>query len=151
MLMNSPRSSLLANVCDCIQDFRWCPNCPNTPAAVDDECGRILRALVARFDCQTPRGTQWRMMTAPQITPAKNAAFFALIKRYCPLFPQRADTVPRVAVPPVFKRGQRHPHQLPRPRQWRLWPHFANRYLILDSCMHPPCMCIHVHPHVHGM
>ena len=32
--------SLLANVCDCIQDFRMCPNCPNLPDIVDAECSR---------------------------------------------------------------------------------------------------------------
>jgi hypothetical protein len=125
--------SLLANVCDCIQDFRMCPNSPNLPDEIDYECLRTLRALVTKFDCQTPLHTQWRFMTAPQITPAKNAAFFSLIRRYCPLFPQKADTVPLEVVSPVFKRGKRHRYEFPRPERWRLWPHTANKFLILDS------------------
>jgi hypothetical protein len=125
--------SLLANVCDCIQDFRMCPNSPNLPDEIDYECLRTLRALVTKFDCQTPLHTQWRFMTEPQITPAKNAAFFSLIRRYCPLFPQKADTVPLEVVSPVFKRGKRHRYEFPRPERWRLWPHTANKFLILDS------------------
>ena len=129
-----PGMSLLANICDCIQDFRMCPNCGNLPELVDYEVTRTLRALIARFDCQTPRGTQWRFMRPPQITPAKNAAFYSILKRYCPLFPQLADAEPRVAVAPVFKsRGMRHPYEMPRPERWRLWPHPANMFLILDK------------------
>ena len=125
--------SLLANVCDCIQDFRMCPNCPNLPDIINDECSRTLRALIAKFHCQTPLGTQWRLMRAPQITPAKNATFHSILKRYSPLFPQQADTEPRVAVSPVFKRGRRHRVQMPRPECWRLWPHTANMFLIIDK------------------
>ena len=103
-----PRS-LLANVCDCIQDFRGQQELPD---AIDDDCQRTLSALIDKFECQTPHGTprgsnwrllltagrsqelstdslhprtepagtQWRHMTAPQITPAKNAAFYSLLK-----------------------------------------------------------------------
>jgi len=123
--------SLLANVCDCIQDFRHCPMV-QIPELMDDDLRRTLCAVVAKFECQTPRGTQWRCMTAPQITPEKNAAFYTLLKRYCPLFPQRADKVQRVVGEPVFKRGRRHAYELPRREKWRLWPHMANSFLILD-------------------
>jgi hypothetical protein len=127
-----PRS-LLANVCDCIQDFRMCPSAPNTPELIEDECIRLIGALIAKFDCQTPQSTQWRHMRAPQITPAKNAAFYSIIKRYSPLFPQQADREPRVAVSPVFERGRRFRAPMPRPERWRLWPHPANLFLILDK------------------
>ena len=127
--------SLLADVCDCIQDFRWCPNMNKLPEELDQDMTRLLTALIAKFDCQCPNiQTQWRFMTAPQITPAKNAAFHALLKRYCPLFPQAArkerneDYVPVV---PVFLRGQRHPY-LPGEERRRLLPHKANKFLILD-------------------
>ena len=123
--------SLLANVCDCIQDFRMCPSSP--PELIGEECRRTLCALVSKFDCQTPRSTQWRHMRAPQITPAKNDGFYALIRRYCPLFPQMADCQPREVVLPVFKRGERHVYEMPRPERWRLWPHTANMFLILDK------------------
>jgi hypothetical protein len=122
--------SLLANVCDCIQDFRLCPG-RNPPELISEEVRHTLTALVRKFDCQTPRTTQWRFMTAPQITPEKNAAFYALLRRYAPLFPQAADRTP-VEVEPVFRRGRRHAYAMPRPERWRLLPHTANMFLVLS-------------------
>eukprot|EP00966_Prymnesium_polylepis_P302504 6988589-Prymnesium_polylepis.1 len=67
--------SLLANVCDCIQDFRMCPGV-QLPGLVDEELRRTLVALIGKFGCQTPAQTQWRFMPMAE---AQNAAFYALL------------------------------------------------------------------------
>ena len=131
-----PRS-LLANVCDCINDFLGHQASEGIPDVI--ECDpwsgeglcQTLRALVRKFDCQ-PQGTQWRYMTAPQITPEKNAAFYRLLRQYCPLFPQASDRT-LVASEPVFRQGRRHAYLMPRPEKWRIWPHSANEFLILNK------------------
>ena len=121
--------SLLANVCDCIQDFRNCPNVPNVPELIDLQLLKTLRALVTRFRCQTPRSCQWRFMP---MSAAQNGAFYALLHRYAPLFPQESDLEPRVKMPPVFRNGERHPYPRPREPKLRLLPSPYNGFLVMD-------------------
>eukprot|EP00966_Prymnesium_polylepis_P223125 5161809-Prymnesium_polylepis.1 len=64
--------------------------------------------------------------------PQQNSAFFALLRRYCPLFPQAIDREPLELVEPVFRLGEHHPYPQPRPRCWRLLPHMMNDFLIFD-------------------
>jgi hypothetical protein len=103
--------SLLANVCDCIQDFRLCPNV-TMPVLVEEQLLHTLRALIARFHCQAPSHMQWRFMP---MSSAQNGSFYELLRRYAPLFPQGSDREPRVPMALVFASGRRR-HRYPRPR-----------------------------------
>ena len=121
--------SLLANVCDCIQDFRLCPMI-RVPDHVDQRLLRTLRALVARFRCPCPPHVQWRFMP---MSGVQNAAFYELLRRYAPLFPQRTDGEPRVPMAPIFVRGRRrHRYPRPRPLALPLLPCMYNNMLVLD-------------------
>ena len=81
-----PRS-LLANICDCIQDFRNCPMC-ELPECMSDELARTLRRLLSYTGIGERRPTdaqgvpcQWRFMT---VSAAQNGRLYALLRRYAP-------------------------------------------------------------------
>ena len=122
--------SLLANVCDCIQDFRNCPGV-TLPGLVEEQLLRTLRALIARFHIQKPRNTgQWRFTP---MSSAQNGSFYELLRRYAPLFPQGSDREPRVPMPPVFVSGRRRTrYPRPRPLMYPLLPSHYNTMLVLD-------------------
>ena len=121
--------SLLANVCDCIQDFRGCPGV-NLPGLMEEQLLRTLRALIARFHCQAPSHVQWRFMP---MSSAQNGSFYEFLRRYAPLFPQGSDREPRMPMPPVFASGRRrHRYPRPRPLVYPLLPSPYNTMLVLD-------------------
>jgi len=91
---------------------------------------RTHRALVARFRIQKTNAVQWRYMP---MSSAQNNAFYELLRRYAPLFPQRSDTEPRALMPPVFTRGQRrHRYPRPRPLAYPLLPSPYNKLLAFN-------------------
>ena len=121
--------SLLANVCDCIQDFRGCPGV-RLPGRMEEQLLRTLRALIARFHCQAPSHVQWRFMP---MSSAQNGSFYEFLRRYAPLFPQGSDREPRMPMPPVFASGRRrHRYPRPRPLVYPLLPSPYNTMLVLD-------------------
>jgi hypothetical protein len=123
----TPRS-LLASICDCIQDFR---GLMQPPAHMDEQLLRTLRALVTRFHLdQKPRDVQWRYMT---MSSAQNSSFYELLRRYAPLFPQGSDREPRRPMAPIYASGRRrHSYPLPRPLVYPLLPSPYNPLLVLD-------------------
>jgi len=126
-----PRS-LLANVCDCIQDFR---GHVQLNILLESQLEKTICALVTRFRCQTAHGVQWRYMP---MSAAQNGAFYALLRRYAPLFPQESDLVARVRMPPVFRNGKTFSdYPRPRPLMRKRLPSIYNAFLVLDesNCM----------------
>ena len=70
----------------------------------------------------------WRYVP---ISDEQNAAFYALLRRYAPLFPQRSDHEPAVEVQPTFAEGKQHPYPMPRPEERPLMPTPYNEFLVL--------------------
>ena len=95
----------------------------------------MLRGLMEHFKLiiRSPNlGTDWRYVP---ISAEQNAAFYAMLKRYAPLFPQKSDEAPEMEeeVEPVFVKGKRHTCPMPRPLARPLMPTPYNEFLVLDS------------------
>lgn len=137
--------SMLASVCDRIQEFRYCPALYALPTSIEDAALKTLRALITHFKIPSPGEAQYPEgmpeMAPPvkyrymQLTDEQNAAFYDLLRRYAPLFPQKSDEAPEmeVEVEPVFVKGKRHTYPMPRPHARPLMPTPYNQFLVLDS------------------
>ena len=86
-------------------------------------------------EAQFPEGVPKHWCYIP-MTAEQNAAFYDLLKRYAPLFPQKSDEAPEkwAAVEPVFVEGERRcTYPMPRPDARPLMQTPYNEYLVFDA------------------
>ena len=124
--------SLLSTLCNAIEDF-CLDQFVDAPRIVRYELHMMLRGLMEHFKLiiRSPNlGTDWRYVP---ISDEQNAAFYALLRRYAPLFPQRSDQEPAVEVQPKFAEGKQHPYPMPRPEERPLMPTPYNEFLCFDE------------------